>query len=620
MATEPAGRVLVIDDNPESVALIRAQLRRSGYGVMTEANGRVGIEAALADPPDVVLVDVMMPEMDGFEVCRRLRDHPVTHAVPILVLTALHARTDKIRALDAGADDFLSKPVDRAELLARVGSLMRQKRTFDELTQERATLSSIMSSINDGVVVVDPSRSIRYCNGRAGEFLGIDPVGAIGLSIDAAYAHLATRLADAAPVNSAWEQAVASPEERPSLDVTLAQPTQRDLRIEFFPMVGATDLAFGVLLRDMTKERAAERLKDELVSVVSHELRTPLASLVGFAELLLVRPFGEEERREFLNIMLEEGRRLTELINDFLDLQRMESGRQAIAPVATHLASVIERAVISLGQEPERPIAVDVPNSLPRVFIDGDRVQQVLTNLISNARKFSPAGGQIEISGRVVESAAAGPAVEIAVRDHGLGIPPEALVRVFEKFYRVDSGDRREIKGTGLGLAISRQIIEAHGGRLWAESDGLGKGACFRFTLPLAVAGGFSGDVLLIEDDASFARLLSEELAAFELTTVRVPNAEAALQRVAINKPRAIVLDLMLPGQDGELVLPDLHQAIGPTVPIVVVTVKDLLPAERDALEQYGVATVLRKGPRVAVRAARAVYEKLRDSSAPVAE
>ena len=136
------GRVLVVDDNPENVALIQAQLQRAGHAVEVKSSGDAGLSAAIAAPPDVVLLDVMMPGMDGYEVCRRLRANPATHALPVVILTALHDRTDKIRALEAGADEFLSKPVDRAELLARVGSLLRLKRTYDQLAAERTRLAA----------------------------------------------------------------------------------------------------------------------------------------------------------------------------------------------------------------------------------------------------------------------------------------------------------------------------------------------------------------------------------------------------------------------------------------------------------------------------------------------
>jgi signal transduction histidine kinase len=218
-----------------------------------------------------------------------------------------------------------------------------------------------------------------------------------------------------------------------------------------------------------------------MISVVSHELRTPLASLVGFAELLLMRDFSEDERREILNIMVKEGHRLTALTNEFLDLQRLESGRSQINPMPTALTPLLEHAIASAGEDPARPITLEVANTLPPVQADADRILQVLANLLSNARKYSPHGGTIRVTARCCAEG-----VEIAVQDHGLGIPLEALPHVFEKFYRVEEAEWRAVGGAGLGLAICRSIVEAHGGRIWATSAGRGAGSMFTFTLPLA--------------------------------------------------------------------------------------------------------------------------------------
>jgi CheY-like chemotaxis protein len=364
------------------------------------------------------------------------------------------------------------------------------------------------------------------------------------------------------------------------------------------------------VLRDVTAERDLVRTKDELVSVVSHELRTPLASVVGFAELLRTRELAEPQRQQFLTVILEEGRRLTALINDFLDLQRMESGRQEIAPRPLEVASFIEQCVRMVGEDTTHPVQLDLDDELPAVRADADRIQQVITNLLSNARKYSPAGGVIRVSAHEANGQ-----VIVTVEDHGLGLPAEALPRLFEKFYRVDNSDRRSITGTGLGLAISRKIVDAHGGRLWAESDGLGQGSRFSFSLPLADARKTSGDVLIVEDDAGFARLLEAELTGRGLSSVWVPSAEDALEQLELETPKALVLDLLLPRLQGETFLRRLRQGNGADVPVVVVSVKDLSQEERTAMEQLGVVAMLRKEPAVGTAAADIIWAILRRSS-----
>jgi PAS domain S-box-containing protein len=464
------------------------------------------------------------------------------------------------------------------------------------IAEEHAVLTSVLASMTDGLVMLDGEHRVRYANAQAAALLGIDAAAMVGLAGDAVFAEIARRCSTPAQVLAARQHALAHLDERPAIELSLEGPPRRELVASYFPIAWAGPLpAYGVLLHDVTAERELARAKDALVSIVSHDLRTPLASIVGFAELLLTRPFGEAQRREFLTIMLQEGQRLATLINDFLDIQHLESGRVQLALAPTDLGPLLAQCVAAAGDDPARPIVLELPPDLPPVQADAARIQQVVTNLLSNARKYSPQGGTIRVAARQQEGW-----VAVAVADQGLGLPPEALPRLFEKFYRVDSPDRREIQGTGLGLAIVRQIVEAHGGQVHAESPGLNQGTTFTFTLPVAVPGAAGGQVLVIEDDVAFARLLEAELAGRGLTAVRVPSAEEALACFDAVRPRAVLLDLLLPGLPGEAWLRRLRETHAERVPVVVVTVRDLDAAERAALAELGVVAVLRKGPGVA--------------------
>lgn len=235
------------------------------------------------------------------------------------------------------------------------------------------------------------------------------------------------------------------------------------------------------LQKEVEERRKAEKLKDELVATVSHELRTPLSSLMGFAELMLDCEFPRSEQQEFLRIIHRESGRLTQLINDFLDLQRIESGRMSYNCRPLDVRTLIRETVEVFGIEAERhQFELDFPCDLPVVMGDSDRLRQVLSNLISNALKFSPHGGSIQIRIRLD-----GEELEVMVADQGLGIAPDVIPLLFTKFVRADNADTRKIGGTGLGLALIREMIQAHGGRTWVESE-LGKGSRFYFTLPIA--------------------------------------------------------------------------------------------------------------------------------------
>jgi signal transduction histidine kinase len=217
------------------------------------------------------------------------------------------------------------------------------------------------------------------------------------------------------------------------------------------------------------------------LSVLGHEVRNLIATFVGFSELLLSQEWPPERQREYLETMRDEGVRVSQFLNELLDLQSMEAGAKELKLRKTDMSALLRFAAEVAGHDPKHPIMLDLPKNLPAAMTEPDRVQQVLANLLSNARKYTPAGGPIRLSARVV-----GSEVEVSVTDSGVGIPRETLERVFDKFFRVESLAHRSIRGTGLGLAVSRQIVQAHGGRIWAESPGLGQGATVTFTLPLA--------------------------------------------------------------------------------------------------------------------------------------
>ncbi len=361
----------------------------------------------------------------------------------------------------------------------------------------------------------------------------------------------------------------------------------------------ASELRTAAARAQVKAEEEISLAKSEVISLVSHELRSPLASIVGFTELLYTRKLADAQRKVYLGVMLREGRRLTELVNDVLQMQSLQSGHQTLNFAPTDLRSVIQRAIEAAGEDDRRPIGMIMREPLPLVMVDPDAILQVLSNLLSNSRKFSPVGGDIRVGARVV-----GGMVRVHVRDEGLGIPRDALPKLFQRFYRVDSPDRRLIRGSGLGLSINQQIINAHGGTIEAHSDGLGKGSRFEFTLPIARDTTKQGDVLIVEDDAGFARVLTAELAASNLTSVWASNAETAEKLVQASVPRAIVLDLKLPGISGEAFLADLREQGITGIPVVVVTHMSLDPEEIRSLNGMGVLAVLPKeagAPQAAV-------------------
>jgi PAS domain S-box-containing protein len=470
-----------------------------------------------------------------------------------------------------------------------------------------AMLTALIDAIGVGVVLVDSQLSVAHWNKVASGMTGIQAQQALGLPMTLIGELLAPQVDDFPGLRAHLEKAARSLEAS-RFPMVVLDP-RREIEVTVSPAVLASDAAqvgSVIVLNDVTSAKELDRAKDELVAMVSHELRTPLASLVGFTELLLSRKVTEAQQKQYLETMLREGQRLTELIKDFLDLQRMDGGYMKLALGPADLRSLIARAAAMVGDDPRARIEVDLPPDLPLVMADTNAIHQVLINILSNARKYSPDGGSILVGAR-----AGGDVVEVSIQDHGLGLPAEALPKLFNKFYRVAGADRRQISGTGLGLAISRRIIEAHGGRVGAESGGLGQGSRFYFTIRSASFNAKSGDVLLVEDDTGFARLMEAELAIRGLSSVWAPDAETADQLMAQMAARGVVLDLMLPGASGEDFLARLRASHRAELPVVVVTVKELTAVETLALRSAGVVAVLKKHSGAAKEAAAFMADAL---------
>jgi signal transduction histidine kinase len=225
----------------------------------------------------------------------------------------------------------------------------------------------------------------------------------------------------------------------------------------------------------------AGQVQRNFVAIVSHEFRTALTSIQGFSDLMCDETFSQEEIKEYAADIRAEARRLSRMIADLLDLERMKSGRMSLTLERLNLNALIREVI-----EHFRPIApghtfgLQLDGALPECEGDRDKLTQVVTNLISNAIKYSPGGGEILVMSQVEQGMA-----QVRVQDDGIGIPPEALEEVFDPYSRIEAGTTRYIKGTGLGLSIVRQIIQMHGGHIWVESC-FGHGSCFHFTIPLA--------------------------------------------------------------------------------------------------------------------------------------
>ena len=344
---------------------------------------------------------------------------------------------------------------------------------------------AVLDTVRDGIVMHDES-GLVLANAPARrlseEIFGVPLEEATALEPAA----VAARFCDAEAYLSAADVIAADPDEA-TFDELVVADTGRVFERYTAPVRGADGVRLGrtTVLREVTAEREAERVKSELMATVSHELRTPLASIVGFTELLLLRDPEPEVRRAHLETVHREARRLAELIDDFLDLQRLaERGRLPLERRRVDLRTLVsDQARVFAAQSAAHTLSVQLPESPLLADADPSRLKQVLANLLSNAIKYSPDGGEITVEGWADDGV-----VGVAVRDPGLGIPTAQQPRVFDRFFRSPEAAERAIGGTGLGLALSREIVEAHDGRIGFESVEA-QGSRFWFELPAAADG-----------------------------------------------------------------------------------------------------------------------------------
>ncbi|WP_409299861.1 ATP-binding protein [Peribacillus sp. SCS-155] len=469
--------------------------------------------------------------------------------------------SDEIQAIlvfSRYSDGFTEKEMIEYETLSRQIAISLEKiKLYDETENNRRLNQDILNSIQEGIQLVDKDGNIVQVNQQLCEIFGCsyttDNMSGLQWADWTQMMAAQTEQQDfIQKLQELMEQTHTGNSQAPPFVYTKTD-SHRVYKV-YCESLTTQNHYTGLILvhRDITKEYEVDQMKSEFVSTVSHELRTPLASVLGFTELMLNKILKPERQMKYLQTIHNEAKRLTSLINDFLDVQRMESGKQTYEKKYVDLKPIIGK--IAENQAINTKLhTLEVQTHLSESIVLGDKskIEQVITNLVSNAIKYSPDGGNITITLYENDND-----IKVAIKDEGLGIPKESLKNLFQKFYRVDNSDRRTIGGTGLGLSIVDEIMKAHNGSVSVESE-YGKGSTFIISFPKIPVKNhekkqgqphqqLSYCVMVIEDDPSLAELIGQELhdTGFDVTYNK--SGTKALESMKQDPPDAIVLDIML--------------------------------------------------------------------------
>ena len=453
--------------------------------------------------------------------------------------------------------------------------------------QEESTKSqAILTSIADGVVVNNADGQTILVNPAAEFILNIPASQLLGQDFHALFSVFGSHGRDDAVAAMEALLGASDVEVRKAFQ-TVLEVDERVVHAHLSPVLTPRGEFLGVVtvLRDITKEVEADRAKSEFVSNVSHELRTPMTAIKGYTDLLYAGAVGEvnENQKKFLEIIRNNAERLTALINDLLDISRVETGRVRFEPKPIQIGDVIADVVNALAGQAEakqQSLTYRVAGGLPDVMGDRDRLNQVLTNLVGNSIRYTPNGGRIEVRAYLVEGA-----VRVDVEDTGIGIAPEDLGRIFERFYRADDPLVQEVGGTGLGLPIVKMFVEMHGGRIWVESE-RGKGSTFTFILPVPTQAEEEGrrlpprlmarvrTILVVDDDPDAANLVKMQLEQNGYRVSILGRGGRVIAWASKKQPDLIILDMLLPDVDGLEVLKALKEHPSTSdIPVIIHTV-----------------------------------------------
>jgi PAS domain S-box-containing protein len=579
-------RILVVEDD-ERMRRVLELLLGEHWQVDLAMSGKAAVELIQRRPPDLILLDLLLPDLDGFSLLRQLRAAPATRAVPVVVLSGLTEEADRLKALEAGATDYLIKPFSRKELLLRVTQHLEMAflRQEASLRESEAHIRSMLDGALDAVVGMDAAGLVTYWNPQAEVTFGWSPQEAIGRDLATLIVPPEHRAAHTAGLQRYLETGE-GPMLNRRVEVEAVRKDGSRLPVELAITVvkGWGFFMFNAFCRDISERRQGEqereahleearranRMKDEFLAMLSHELRTPLSAIVGWAHLLRSGGLDETAQARAIETIDRNAKLQNQLIEDILDVSRIVAGKFHLDMRSVDLARVVEAARDTVSPAAAaRKVSLEVtaePGPTHTVG-DPDRLQQVVWNLLSNAIKFTPPGGQVHLTLSRHDGQ-----YRIQVRDTGSGFAPEFAPHLFERFRQAGGSGTRRQGGLGLGLSIVRHIAEMHGGAVEAASDGKDKGATFTVMLPTVDAAAETDRVpplrrdegtlesaprldgvrvLVVEDEPDARHLLAAVLQKRGAQVFMAATAAEALLLLERERPDVLLSDIAMQDEDG---------------------------------------------------------------------